>query len=232
MAPVPGPGLGSRVGHGERRGAARYRNSTRARTVGGRRCPRSGTSTSRMPGGAAPGVGRHEGDRVALPRGLGQPAAGAADPADLAGEPDLADRDHAGGQRRGPWRAEAIASASARSAGRLGDPHAADRGGEDVGVGELDPAAALDHGVDHRHPLRVQAAHRPPRGAAAAGGRDQRLHLGQQRPAALQGDRDAAAGHRRRRGGRRTAPTGRAPRPRRRRRSRSSRSRRPGRSGS
>ena len=70
------------------------------------------------------------------------------------------------------------------------------------------------------------------RGLLWQAGRDQALHLGDQRPPALEGDGQAGAGARPRRAGSGTARSGRAARPARRRRGRSSRPRRSGRTGS
>ena len=70
------------------------------------------------------------------------------------------------------------------------------------------PAVLLEHGQHHRDPGAVQPGRRTP-GPLGGRGRDQRLHLGQQRPAALQRHRDAGAGDRLVVRARRTARSGR-----------------------
>ena len=118
---------------------------------------------------------------------------------------------------------------------RLDDLHAADRGRVDLGVVQLEAAAALQHGQQHRHPRVVQTAHRAAR-ARDVRARDERLHLGQQRPPPVHHDGHGRAGHARVAGG----PEPREEQPGRvgqpddalRRAARSSPPRRPGRSGS
>ena len=130
-----------------------------------------------------------------------------ADPAQLAGQADLAHRD------------DALRAAAARGgrgerdrdrevAGRLEQPGAADGGGEHVVGVQPDAAVLLEHREHHRDPRAVEPRGRAP-GPLGGGGRDQRLHLGQQRPAALHGHRDAGAGRPGRGGSPRTARSGR-----------------------
>ena len=76
--------------------------------------PRSGTSAIRMPSGR-PAVPSVPGGTMACgeaePVGLDQPAADAGDRPDLAGQPDLAERD--GARRRAARSTVALATASA-----------------------------------------------------------------------------------------------------------------------
>ena len=69
-----------------------------------------------MPAADLAGVGRDERVGEAEAGRLGEPALDAGDPADLAGQAHLADRDEVGGQRRSSRAALARASATARSA--------------------------------------------------------------------------------------------------------------------
>ena len=160
----------------------------------------SGASITCMPStragesarGPARRVARDHGDPEAEPRGLGQPLGEVADPAQLAGQADLAHGDDA---RR--------------------------RGGAGVGRREGDRHRQVAGGLDSRAPPTVEtktswACRRMPqccwstaitiatreesspdvvrRGRSAALWRDQRLDLGEQRPAALHRHRDAGAG--------------------------------------
>ena len=79
-------------------------------------------------------------------------------------------------------------------AGRLDDPRAADGRGEHVVGVQPDAAVLLQHGEHHRDPGAVEPGRRTP-GALGRRRGHQRLHLGEQRPAALHRDRDAGAGH-------------------------------------
>ena len=92
---------------------------------------------------------------------------------------------------------------------RLDHPDAADGGGEDLPVVQGQPlGAALQHRQHHRQPGAVEPADGAP-GRAGDGRADQRLHLGDQRPAALHRHRDAGARAPAPRSGSGTARTGR-----------------------
>ncbi len=75
---------------------------------------------------------------------------------------------------------------------RLVDPHAAGDVHEDVGLAERDACVPREHGDDHREPLRVDAGRDAPRHREVCL-RDERLHLEQDRPRALERARDGGA---------------------------------------
>ena len=181
-----------------------------------------------------PGRGGTSARGEAEPGGLGQPARDAGHPADLAGQADLADRDQLRRQRQVVRRRRRRASATARSAAGSVEPDAADGGGVDVAARA---AATLGRGARSTAstiatPGGVEPGRRAPRRGAAPTSADQRLHLGDQRPAALDRDGDAGAGHRLGALGQEQPARVGAARRCRRRPGRSSRPRRPGRSGS
>jgi hypothetical protein len=143
-------------------------------------------------GGGLGALGNH-GGAEAEPGGLGEPPLLADDPADLAGEPDLAEH-HEPGRQRAVARGGGHREGDGEVGGGLGEAHAADGGGVDLGVVQPDPAAPLQHREDHGDPGGVQAADRAP-GRRDVAARDERLHLGQQRALALHGHGDRGAGH-------------------------------------
>ena len=155
----------------------------------------SATSTTCMPSGVGPPPRDPPGTTAcaeAEPGGLGEPAGDAGDRADLAGQAHLADRDGAAGQR--PVGDGAGHGQGHRQVGgRLGQAHPAD--GRDVGVAPAAPARRRG-GRGRRGSSRPGSASRPlvvRRGRGDDARRQQRLHLGDQGPAALEGDRDAGA---------------------------------------
>ena len=177
----PGRAGGGRAAGGRRRRRARRGPACRRR-------PRTRGSAGR-----AGAVARHHRDAEAEPGGLGQPLGQVADPAQLAGQPDLAHRDHAG--RRGDAEGgRADRDGDGEVAGRLVEPGAADGRGEDVVGVQPDLAVLLQHGEHHRDPRGVEPGRRTPRPLQRGGG-DQRLDLGQQRPPPLHRHGDAGAGH-------------------------------------
>ena len=114
----------------------------------------------------------------------------------------VCDRAHFAGQPEFPedheiaWQgARAEARQRRRKQGEvgtgLGNPYAADDVGEDVLVGEGDPAVPVHHGQVHGETLRVQADGHASR-IAALDIVDQGLDLHEQRPRSLPGHRDDA----------------------------------------
>ena len=151
-------------------------------------------STTRMPVGTGPppdDARRHDGPGEAEPVRLGEPAVGSGDRPDLAGQADLAEGDGAVRQRPvGDGAGQR--QADRQVGGRLGEPHAADGGQVGVAAADRGVGPLVEHREDHRDPGGVE-----PGGGAARRGqgrlRDQRLHLGDERAPALEGDRDAGA---------------------------------------
>ena len=165
-----------------------------------------------MAGGAR--LGRDERETEAEPRRLGEPLRQVADPTQLAGEPELADRDQVGGHRRVSPCAEAIASAVARSpAGSLiRAPPTVET--KTSWLCSRMPGALLQHRHDHRDAGAVDArrsyaaAARPTTGVTSActsasigrrpssvdrdaGARDRLVVPGDEQPGRV-GDRDDA----------------------------------------
>ena len=140
-----------------------------------------------------PGIARDEGVREAQPVRFGEPALDARDPSDLAREAHFADRDEVLGER-GVARGGGEGERDREVRGGLGELHAADRRGVDVPLPQgADPAALLQDGEHHRDAGGLQTGGRTP------GGGDlrvdgERLHLGDQGAAALQGDGQTGAG--------------------------------------
>ena len=152
------------------------------------------------PGGAAAGRrrhgGRHERPREPGPVGLGQAAIRARDGAHLAGQAQLAEDDDIGWQG-GVGDDRRHGQGDGQVGRRLGDGDAAHGGGEHLRRGrDLDRGAAGQDGQEEVGPRRVDAQGLWTRRARAApgAGAEQRLHLDQQRPAALQDGHDHAAG--------------------------------------
>ena len=156
-----------------------------------------------------------------------------ADPADLAGEADLADRHQVVGQR---GVAGGARPAPGRSRGRRPARRASRRRPSPRRRRASPSALIRPRRSSTASTMATRAASSPLTarrgGGAAASRRDQRLHLGEQRAAALQRDGHAGARAPGRRAGTGTGRTGREARRCRRRAARSSRPRRPGRSGS
>ena len=112
--------------------------------------------------GVAVRLRRHDRASEPEPGGLGQPLRDVADPAQLAGEADLADRDQVGGdvallpRRRDGDRGREVG-------GGLGDAHPADGGGEHVVGVQPDPGTLLEHRDEHRDPGAVETRRGAPR---------------------------------------------------------------------
>ena len=114
--------------------------------------------------------------------------------ADLPGQADLAEGHelrgqrvvvHGGGQRQ----------CGGQVGGGFAELHPADGGHVGVQSAQLHPGAGLQHRQDHCGACGVQPAGGPARDGRG-GAREQGLHLGDQRPAPLEGDGDAGAGNR------------------------------------
>ena len=125
----------------------------------------SGTSSTRMPStvrgsgagarrGARPGT---TADREAEPGGLGEPLRQVADPAQLAGQADLADGDHALRRRRAAGAAEAMATATARSLAGSVSRAPPTVEAKTSWVCSADAAVLLEHGEHHRDPRASRA---------------------------------------------------------------------------
>ena len=145
-------------------------------------------SPGRRHRGRARHGGGHQRPGEPGPVGLGQAAVGARDGAHLAGQAQLAEDDDVG--RQGPVGDDRGHGQGDGQVGRgLGDGDAAHGGGEHLGRGrDLDRGAAGQDGQQQVGPRRIDAQ-RLGRGgpvAAAGAGAEQRLHLDQERPAALQ----------------------------------------------
>ena len=126
---------------------------------------------------------------------LAQAQPGVRDRADLARQRDLAEphrvaRQRLVGQRRDQRRGH-------RQIGRrIGQAIAARDVEIDLGRGEIEPAARLQHRQQHRQPPAVPAHHRAARRRARWQPHDQRLDLDQHRPRAFERREHRAARHR------------------------------------
>ena len=161
----------------------------------------SGTSMTFIPstsrcwparGPSAGPLGRDHGDPEAQAGRLGQALGQVADPAQLAGQTDLAHGDHAGGRRGVEARARPGRSRRARSLAGSESRAPADRRREHVVAVQAQAAVLGSTASTIATRDAVEPGRRPPRALERRGG-DQGLHLGQHRPAALHGDRHAGA---------------------------------------
>ena len=116
----------------------------------------------------SPGSAGHHGHRKPSRAASASRCGQVADPAQLAGQADLAHRHHAGG-RRAAERGRGQRDRDRQVAGRLGQPGAADGRGEDVVVVQPDAAVLLEHGEHHRHPGGVEPGRRTPRPLGGGG---------------------------------------------------------------
>ena len=154
-----------------------------------------------QPGWRRGGRGGHGGRYQRPPEagavGLDQAAVRARDGAHLAGQAQLPEDDDVG--RQGRVRDHRRHGQGDGQVGRrLGDGDAAHRGGEHLGRGrDLDRGAAGQDGQQEVGPRRVDAQRLRPRraGTAPVAGAEQRLHLDQERPAALEDGHDHGAGN-------------------------------------
>ena len=193
----------------------------------------SATSMTRSPSGTGPEPRTPRGVNATRNPSLAASASRRGIPGhrpQLAGQSDLAERDRLGRQGGVDDRAR-DAERDGEVGGRLAEAHTADRRHVGVAAADRHSGAAFEDGHDHGDAARVEAVRGPARGRDVAR-RDERLDLGDERAPALQGDGDAGARRRSRRGWRGTIRSGRRARRCRRRRGRSSRPRRSGRSGS
>ena len=128
-----------------------------------------------------------------MPRGLGEPAPGVGDLADLAAEADLAHHDLAGdgvvGDGAGHGEGDGEVDAG------LDQPHAADGRGVDVLVGDADAGPPLEHGEQQRQPAAVEPLGVAPGRRAGRDRHGERLDLDEQRPLALHRRHDDRARH-------------------------------------
>ena len=197
-------GVGSAVAS-DRGGARRRRPAASMASAGCRpgrpRCRRA----ARGPSGArAPGVKPEPGR-------LGQAALGLGDLAQLAAEADLAARHEVGRERP---RRRAPRPGPARRRGRRRARRPARRPTAERVARRprrsASSARSLEHGEQQRRAGRVSRPWAERRGEGRRLGGDQRLHLDEQRPVALQGGHDHRARTRPRGGRRGTAGSGRA----------------------
>ncbi len=127
---------------------------------------------------------RPDGAREAEARRLGEAPLGLSDLTDLTAEPDLADDDRRSGQR-------ALGACARDREGdreidtRLGDTHSAGDAGIHVGAADRDAGPLLEHREEQREARGVEPGRRAARHRRLRG-RNECLHLDEQRPASLE----------------------------------------------
>src|SRR5215469_8796922 len=182
------------------------RDDGRAHVCDGRDPNAPSAAVGRSYGLQAPGSGGCDSGRQARSGGndraaeadplrLGNSPLQAGDPADLAGQSDLTDGYQIG------WHADIRDGAGDRQAHgqvdrRLGQPSAADAGGEHIAAADSHARAPLQDCQHHGDPRRIQSGHHPPRRQLGHGGAHERLNLGEQRPPPFERHRDAGPRYR------------------------------------